>query len=62
MLKTDYFTFGRDGIIVLLRRITTAQLSKILKMCTDHARIKHTKKPFDWDYDFIFPTLTDVVA
>ncbi len=61
MLKTDYFKFGRDGIIVLLRRVTTTQLAKILKMCIDHARLKHIKKPVDWDYGFVIPTLTDAI-
>ena len=63
MLTTKTFTFGRDGIIVLLCRVTTAQLCKILRMCIDHARIKHVKKPFDWDASsFLIPTLVDVVA
>ena len=58
MLTTKYFTFGRDGIIVFLRRVTTKQLCRILKMCIDHARIKHVRKPYDWDFGSLIPTLT----
>lgn len=58
MLTTKYFTFGRDGIIVFLRRVTTKQLCRILKMCIDHARIKHVRKPHGWDFGAIIPTLT----
>ena len=61
MLTTKYFEFGRDGIIIFFRRVTTKQLCGILKMCIDHARLKHLKKPNNWDYSFIIPTLTDYV-
>ena len=63
MLTTKEFTFGRDGIIVLLCRVTSKKLLSIWKMCIAHARRKHTAKPRDWDaMAILIPVLTEVVA
>ena len=46
MLKTRYFTFDRFGVLVILADcISWANLVHIIRMCTLHARRKHTKKP-----------------
>jgi hypothetical protein len=60
MLKTRYFEFGRDGIITFFYKITYQQFKVILNMCREHAKLKHIKRPYDWDWPKI-PTLTEAV-
>ena len=59
MLITKYFSFDKKGRLTLfVERISTASLLRILRMCVEYARRKHTAKPRVWA---MVPTLEDVV-
>lgn len=60
MLETKYFMFDRKGhLTIFLETVSHSQLVRILRMCTQHARRKKTKKPCQWRF---VPTLTDRVV
>jgi hypothetical protein len=58
MLETSEFTFNRFGQITLfVKTISNHMILRIMKMCIEHARRKHTRKPVEWRF---VPTLTEV--
>jgi hypothetical protein len=53
MLKTKNFEFGRDGIIVMLTRMSSVQFNKVFNMCREHSQKQKTRRPHNWDFSAV---------
>ena len=58
MLKTKLFSFDRKGNLIIAYGLSNSIIIRIIRLCIEHARRKHTKQPCKWA---LVPTLEHIV-